>query len=184
MNTLAVVLMGVSGSGKTVVGERLAQRLGARFIDGDDYHPPANVEKMRAGTPLTDTDRAPWLDRLNAVLRHAVARQEPVVLACSALRAAYRETLADRLPGLQWVHLSGSEALIAQRLADRQHRYMPASLLRSQFAVLEPPVAALVIDVTAPLDMVVADVLGALEAAGSAAPQALQAPQTTGQTQS
>jgi len=174
VNTLAVVLMGVSGSGKTVVGERLAQGLGARFIDGDDYHPPANVEKMRAGTPLTDSDRAPWLERLNAVLRHAVARQEPVVLACSALRAAYRETLADRLPMLQWVHLSGNERLIAQRLADRQHRYMPASLLHSQFAALEPPDTAIVIDVAAPLDTVVAHALAALEASGWVSAQTTQ----------
>lgn len=165
MSTLAVVLMGVSGSGKTVVGEQLARQLGARFIDGDDYHPPANVEKMRVGTPLTDADRAPWLERLNAVLRHAAAREEPVVLACSALRAAYRERLADRLPALQWVHLTGSEALIAERLAQRQHRYMPASLLQSQFAALEPPTGAIEIDVSAPLETVVAQTLATLRAA-------------------
>lgn len=143
----AVVVMGVSGCGKTSVGRALAQRLGARFVDGDDFHPPANVEKMRTGVPLDDTDRAPWLARLNAVLRHAIARDEPVVLACSALRQRYRDALADRLPGVRFVHLSGSPELIAARLAQRRHRYMPASLLASQFAALEPPSDAVVVDV-------------------------------------
>ena len=177
MSTLAVVLMGVSGSGKTVVGEQLSKQLGARFVDGDDYHPAANVEKMRAGTPLTDADRAPWLERLNAVLRHAAARGEPVVMACSALRATYREALADRLPGLQWVHLCGSETLIAERLAQRQHRYMPASLLHSQFIALEPATGAIVIDVSAPLETVVAQTLAALRSASGLpadAPRAAQ----------
>jgi gluconokinase len=135
----ALLLMGVSGCGKTTVGEALARELGWRFVDADDHHPPANVEKMRAGRPLDDTDRAPWLARLNALLRHSAARGEPVVLACSALKARYRAQLADRLPGLRIAHLSGSQALIEARLADRQHRYMPASLLASQFAALEAP---------------------------------------------
>jgi gluconokinase len=158
----AVVVMGVSGCGKTSVGRALAQRLGARFVDGDDFHPPANVEKMRAGVPLDDVDRAPWLARLNAVLRHATARDEPVVLACSALRQRYRDALADRLPGVRFVHLSGSPELIAARLAQRRHRYMPASLLASQFAALEPP-----------SDAVVVDVGGGVEAIAEAAARAL-----------
>lgn len=152
---LAVVVMGVQGCGKTSVGQALARRLGARFVDADDFHPPANVEKMRAGTPLDDTDRAPWLARLNAVLRHSVAKGEPVVLACSALKARYRATLAERLPTLRVVHLSGSYELIAARLAQRQHRYMPPGLLRSQFDALEPPAEAIVVDVDAPVDAIV-----------------------------
>ena len=144
---LAVVIMGVSGCGKTSVGEALARRLGARFVDADDFHPPANVEKMRRGTPLDDTDRAPWLARLNAVLRHAVARGEPVVLACSALKARYRAALAERLPALRIVHLAASFELISARLADRQHRYMPPSLLASQFEALEPPEDAITVEV-------------------------------------
>ncbi len=152
---LAVVVMGVSGCGKSSVGAALAARIGARFVDADDFHPPANVAKMRAGVPLDDADRAPWLARLNAVLRHAVAKDESVVLACSALRARYRDTLSDRLPAVHFVHLSGPYELIAGRLAQRQHRYMPPSLLRSQFDALEPPVDAIVVDVAGSVEQVV-----------------------------
>jgi gluconokinase len=162
---LAVVVMGVSGCGKTAVGNRLAQRLGARFIDADDLHPAANVEKMRAGTPLDDADRAQWLALLNARLREALAAGEPVVLACSALKQRYRDTLAAGVPGLRFVHLAGSRELIAARLAARQHRYMPASLLDSQFAALEVPVDAIVIDVALPLEAVVDAAAQALQAA-------------------
>lgn len=154
---IAVVVMGVSGCGKTSVGQALAARLGARFVDADDYHPPANVEKMRAGVPLDDADRAPWLARLNAVLRHSVARGESVVLACSALKRRYRDALAERLRGgLRVVHLSGSRELIASRIAARRHRYMPASLLASQFDALEPPRDAVVVDVGGSVEEVAA----------------------------
>jgi gluconokinase len=153
--SLAVVVMGVQGCGKTSVGSALAARLGARFLDADDFHPPANVEKMRAGTPLDDTDRAPWLERLNAELRASVARGEPVVLACSALKARYRDALGHGLPSLRFVHLAGSFELIAQRLAARNHRYMPTTLLRSQFDALEPPSDAIAIDVGGTVDEIV-----------------------------
>ena len=162
---LAVVVMGVSGCGKTEVGRRLAQRLGARFIDADDLHPPANVEKMRAGIPLDDADRAPWLRLLNARLREAAAAGEPVVLACSALKQRYRDSLADGVPGLRFVHLAGNRELIAARLGTRQHRYMPATLLDSQFAALEAPVDAIVIDVALPLQAAVEAAAQALQAA-------------------
>jgi gluconokinase len=155
MPPTAVVVMGVSGCGKTEVGRSLAQRLGASFIDADDLHPPANVEKMRRGIPLDDADRAPWLGLLNARLREAVAAGRPVVLACSALKQRYRDMLAADVPGLRFVHLSGSRELIAARLAARRHRYMPASLLDSQFAALEPPADAITIDVAMPVDKVV-----------------------------
>lgn len=163
----ALLLMGVSGSGKTAVGSALAAQLGWRFVDGDDYHPPANVEKMRAGQALTDEDRAPWLARLNALLRHSAARREPVVLACSALKASYRAQLADRVPGLQLAHLAGTQALIAQRIAQRQHRYMPATLLASQFATLEPPAEAWQVNIDAPLEQLVADLAARLQAVGN-----------------
>jgi gluconokinase len=159
---LAVVVMGVSGCGKTAVGSRLAQRLGARFIDADDLHPAANVEKMRAGIALDDADRAPWLALLNACLRECVAAGEPVVLACSALKQRYRDTLAAGVPGLRFVHLAGSREVIASRLAGRRHRYMPATLLDSQFATLEPPADAIVIDVAKPLDDIVEAAAAAL----------------------
>jgi gluconokinase len=160
----ALVVMGVSGSGKSVVGKRLAEQLGARFVDGDDFHPPANVERMRRGQALTDADRAPWLERLNAVLRHSVARGEPIVLACSALRQRYRDALADRLPGLRFIHLSGPMPLIAERLAQRTHDYMPASLLPSQFEALEPPRDAIIADIGLPVEALVEVIVSELAA--------------------
>jgi gluconokinase len=147
---MIVVLMGVSGCGKTTVGELLARQLGWRFLDADDHHPPENVEKMRAGTPLTDTDRWPWLDRLNRLLRERQAAGGHVILGCSALRQAYRERLARDLNEVRWVYLKGSFELIASRLAARQHRYMPSTLLRSQFETLEEPADALTVDIDDP----------------------------------
>jgi len=150
---MIVVLMGVSGSGKTTVGEILARQTAWRYLDADDHHPPENIAKMRAGTPLTDADRWPWLDRLNGLLREHQAAGEHVILACSALRQVYRERLAQGLDDVRWIHLEGSFQLIASRLAARKHRYMPASLLRSQFETLEAPTDALVVDITDPPEM-------------------------------
>lgn len=144
---LIVLIMGVSGCGKSSVGQALALELGSRFVDADDYHPPANIDKMRAGLALSDHDRQPWLERLNALLRHSAARGQPVVLACSALRARYREILSRHLPDMVVVHLRGEFELISARLAARQHRYMPASLLRSQFDTLEAAPEAIDIDI-------------------------------------
>jgi carbohydrate kinase (thermoresistant glucokinase family) len=152
---MILVLMGVSGSGKTTIGERLGQRLGWPYLDADDYHPPANVDKMRAGTPLTDADRWPWLARMNALLHERTARGDNAILGCSALKQAYRERLAEGLPDVRWVHLKGSFDLIRSRLEARRHRYMPASLLESQFATLEEPGDALTVDVGATPDEVV-----------------------------
>jgi gluconokinase len=141
-----VVVMGVTGSGKTTVGRLLAAALGAEFIDADDHHPPANVAKMRAGTPLTDADREPWLERLNALLRERTARGASVVLACSALKAAYRDALLRELPDARLVYLRGSRELIGARLAARRGHYMNPALLDSQFAALEEPADAIVAD--------------------------------------
>jgi carbohydrate kinase (thermoresistant glucokinase family) len=140
---MIVVVMGVSGSGKTTIGRLLAERLGCEFIEGDDFHPPANVAKMASGIPLEDADRWPWLQRLNEELR----RKEDIVLACSALKQAYREALAKDIPAIAFVFLQGGIELIRSRLATRKHRYMPASLLESQFAALEPPRRAIEVDV-------------------------------------
>lgn len=146
---MIVVVMGVTGSGKTVVGSALAQELGWPFLDGDDFHPPANVAKMASGTPLVDADRWPWLDRLAEEMRAILARGGSAVLACSALKQAYRDRLAAKAsaPGdVRFVYLKGDFDTIAARLAARRHRYMPASLLASQFAALEEPADAVVVD--------------------------------------
>jgi gluconokinase len=135
----AVVVMGVSGSGKTTVADLLAKQLGWRFVEGDRLHPPANVEKMREGIPLTDADRAPWLDRIGEELKSWAAEGRSGVLTCSALKRAYRDRIRSARPDARFVYLKGSEALIRSRVAARHHEYMPASLLRSQFGTLEEP---------------------------------------------
>ena len=143
---MIVVLMGVSGSGKSTVGAALASTLGWCLLDADDLHPPGNVAKMAAGIALTDDDRWPWLDRIVAELRRLSAAGGDVVLACSALKKAYRDRLAQA-GDVRFVHLRGDRAAIAARLAARRHRYMPATLLDSQFATLELPGDAIDIDI-------------------------------------
>jgi gluconokinase len=152
----AIIVMGVSGCGKSTVGAALARELGCHFLDADDFHPAANKEKMRAGVPLTDDDRAPWLATLNQALRSAVAENKSVALACSALKARYRDALREKVPTAQLVYLTGSQDEIAARLAKRNHEYMPANLLASQFAALEPPADAIEIPVAWPLEKQVA----------------------------
>ena len=155
---MIAVVMGVSGAGKTAIGEALARELGWRFIDADDYHPEANVAKMAAGQPLDDEDRWPWLDRLNGVLRE----EKQAVLACSALKERYRTRLAEGIGSIEWICLKGDFDLIHSRLLQRQHRYMPASLLESQFAALEPPSHAITIDVSADVSTCVAEIAARL----------------------
>ena len=152
--------MGVSGAGKSTIGAALARELGWRFIDADDHHPAANVAKMAAGMPLTDEDRWPWLDRLNSMLRS----EKQAVLACSALKRAYRERLVAGIEDYRFVYLSGDYGLIEGRLAQRRHRYMPASLLASQFEALEPPQDAIAVDVAADVPACVAAIAQRLRA--------------------
>ena len=143
---MIVVVMGVSGAGKTTVGAALSRRLGVEFLDADEFHPPENVAKMAAAIALTDADRWPWLDRLNAEL---VARQSAgkgAVLACSALKDAYRARLANGLAQMRLVHLKGAIEFIRERMKTRKHKYMPAALLESQFSALEPPSDAIEVD--------------------------------------
>ena len=158
---MIVVLMGVCGSGKTVVGQALGADLGWPFFDGDDFQPPANVAKMASGTPLEDADRWPWLDRLAAEMGAVNDRGGNAVLACSALKQAYRERLG-RARDVRFVHLKGDYDTIAARLATRSHRYMPPTLLASQFATLEEPVDAIVVDVRASIRDQVAQIRSAL----------------------
>ena len=144
---MILVLMGVSGTGKTTVGKILADRLGWTFVEGDDYHPAANKAKMHAGIPLTDEDRWPWLDALRHRIDEARERGENLVLACSALKHAYQVYLRHDLDLVHYVYLEGSEALIRERLAHRTGHFMNPGLLHSQFETLEPPEQALRVDV-------------------------------------
>ena len=144
---LAVILMGVSGSGKTTVGNALSERLGWPFYDGDDYHPAENVAKMSQGIPLTDADRWPWLDYLGGLLRGHLEAGESVLLACSALKQSYRDRLVDGLSGVMFVHLRGDFNLLNARMLARRGHYMKAEMLRSQLETLEEPRDALVIEV-------------------------------------
>jgi gluconokinase len=150
--------MGVSGSGKTTIGQALAAALGWKYLDADDYHPAANVAKMAAGTPLQDSDRWPWLDRLNAALEKEVN----AVLGCSALKESYRQRLTAGLRECRIVYLRGSFELLSRRAAERKHRFMPASLLKSQFDTLEPPAGAIEVDVAQPVEDCVRRILDAL----------------------
>jgi carbohydrate kinase (thermoresistant glucokinase family) len=131
--------MGVSGSGKSTVGSGIAAALGLHFIDGDSLHSPENVARMQAGTPLRDDDRWPWLDRIGAALADAGHWPQGVVVACSALKRVYRDRIRAAAPGVRFVFLEGSKALIGSRMAARRGHYMPAALLDSQLRTLEPP---------------------------------------------
>lgn len=158
---MIVVIMGVSGSGKSTVGAALAAALDWPLIDADDLHPPDNVAKMAAGIALTDDDRWPWLDHVVDEIRRAEASAGNVVLACSALKQAYRDRLR-RAGDVRFVHLRGDVERIAARLATRRHRYMPAALLGSQFATLEAPGDAIDIDIDASIDAQVRTIIEAL----------------------
>lgn len=160
---MIVVVMGVSGSGKTTVGELLSKRLGWPLLDADDFHPAGNIEKMRSGIPLTDEDRWPWLDRLNGLLREKDLNGESALLACSALKQKYRDRLAAGLKDPRWVYLKGSFELIEARLKARKGHYMKAGLLESQFATLEEPLGAITAEIGTGPEAVVDAVEAALD---------------------
>ena len=153
---MIVVVMGVSGSGKTTLGRALARELGAEVLEGDRFHPEANVAKMSRGEPLSDADRWPWLDRLAQELARVRKAGGNAVLACSALKRAYRDRLRSGAPELRLLFLKGDKALIQERLRARTQHFLPPGLLDSQFAALEEPgpdESPIVIDVTPPLDI-------------------------------
>ncbi len=145
----AVVVMGVSGSGKTTVGRRLASRLGFDFADADAYHPPENIAKMSRGTPLTDEDRRPWLARLRRLIEERASEGRSLVLACSALKASYRQELerAEPMARVHFVYLKGDFDTILDRMRARRGHYMRAAMLESQFRDLEEPADAVTVDV-------------------------------------
>ena len=162
-----IIVMGVSSSGKSTVGQAIARRLHVPFLDGDGYHPEANVEKMRAGIPLNDEDRWPWLERLARALHEAAERKGASVGACSALKRTYREFLVEKAgEPITFVYLDGTREIIGQRMARRHHEYMPTSLLDSQFATLEIPDPAtenvLVVPVTDSIEKITQTVTKAL----------------------
>ena len=158
--------MGVAGSGKTTVAKLFAKKTGAVFYEGDDFHPPKNITKMSAGIPLTDANRKQWLLALRKTVLRALAKNEFSVLTCSALKAKYRNALAKKNSRVKFVHLTGSRALIAERLKKRRGHFLPPALLASQFAILEPPTDALVFSCAQPAKKIVAELLQALAVAG------------------
>lgn len=153
------VVMGVSGSGKTVVGARLAEALGVRFAEGDQFHPPENIARMSAGMPLRDEDRWGWLDVIGREIADAERAGEALIIACSALKRVYRDRLRQASHNLRFVYLDTPRAVAAERVASRKNHFMPASLVDSQFADLQPPAAdenAVSFDTTVAIDAIVA----------------------------
>lgn len=167
---MVVVLMGVTGTGKTTVGQALASRMGWEFADADDFHSAANRAKMSAGIPLTDSDREPWLASLHGQIQQWLRMGTSAVLACSALKASYRRALAGDSPqsAVRFVYLTGPEAVIQERLQARRGHYMPPSLLQSQLATLEPPADAIQISIAQSVSAIVEQIVSALAAEGYA----------------
>ena len=162
---MVIVFMGVAGAGKTTVGKLLASQLDWPFADGDDYHPPANVEKMRNGIPLTDSDRAPWLEILRSLIANWIAEGKSAVLACSALKRAYRERLRIGSE-VRFVYLQGDVTLLQTRLRERYGHYMTVRMLESQLAELEEPERAVVVNIDRSPEELAAEIRSQLALAG------------------
>ena len=158
-----IIVMGVSGSGKTAVGQLLARRLGCAFYDGDDFHPQSNKEKMEQGIPLTDEDRAGWLQALAHLIQDNLDHQQAGVLACSALKESYRRILRVDQVQVNFIYLKGSYDLILERMGKRRHHYMAPGMLKSQFGVLEEPKDAWIMDIHQPPEVIVERILHELQ---------------------
>jgi len=161
----ALIVMGVSGSGKTTIGEKLAARMSWRYEDADTFHPASNVAKMSAGQPLTDQDRWPWLKAIAAEIDRACTAGERLVIGCSALRRAYRDVLVHGRNDIRFVYLEGTQALIADRLGQRKGHFMPPGLLASQFQTLEPPTPderAVTVSIDAEVEVIVDRIISQL----------------------
>ncbi|MBD5778167.1 gluconokinase [Pelagicoccus sp. NFK12] len=154
--------MGICGSGKSTIAIEVARAKRIEMLDADDFHPPRNVEKMKSGTPLTDEDRAGWLQALNEELKSRLDKGDSVVLACSALKQRYRDVLNAGLPQVRWLYLRGDRETILQRVSQRQDHFMPSSLVDSQLEALEEPVDAVVVDIRLPIEEIVAKALAEL----------------------
>ena len=158
----AIVVMGVAGSGKTTIGEKLAERLGWTYEDADKFHPKANVEKMSAGHPLTDEDRWPWLQAIADEIDRVCKQQGQLVIGCSALKRAYRDVLVHGRDDVRIVYLDGTRELIARRLKARKGHFMPPALLDSQFSTLQPPGPdehPVTVSIDAPVETIVDDIM-------------------------
>jgi gluconokinase len=160
---MIILVMGVSGSGKTTVGQKLAESLQYEFQDADDFHPPQNINKMRQNLPLTDQDRQPWLQTLRCLIKQWLHQERNIVLACSALKQAYREQLWVNPQKMQLVYLKGSFELIEERLKQRGDHFMKADLLHSQFADLEAPKIGIEIDISQPIEKILTALLMKLQ---------------------
>lgn len=159
---MVIILMGPMGCGKTTIGKILAEKLGGSFYDGDDFHPEKNVEKMRAGIALTDEDRKLWLENLHGNIQRWLKDKENTILACSALKQAYRDILGVDQNTVRTVYLKGSYELLRKRIEERQHLYMDKNLLRSQLDTLEEPKDGLTVDISAAPEIVVSTIINNL----------------------
>ncbi|MDY6902057.1 MAG: gluconokinase [Cyanobacteriota bacterium] len=156
---MIILVMGVSGSGKTTVGEKLAESLGYKFADADDFHPQENIDKMRNGLALSDKDRLPWLQTMQDVIKQHLSENTNIVITCSALKESYRQMLLINHESVKLVYLKGSFELIHKRLKERLNHFMSEKLLKSQFDVLEEPLEAITVDISQPLEVIVKKIL-------------------------
>ncbi|MEM6400747.1 MAG: gluconokinase [Cyanobacteria bacterium P01_D01_bin.116] len=159
---MIILVMGVSGSGKTTIGKKLAESLGSKFADADDFHSQENIDKMRSGIALSDADRLPWLQKMQDVIKQRLSENTDIVITCSALKASYRQMLLVNHESVKLVYLKGSFELIQKRLKERLNHFMSEKLLESQFDILEEPSDAIIVDISQPLEVVVQNIVGNL----------------------